>query len=168
MIQINSINEIKPNDTILFFDTKTGKIKGIDTILKIDTTGHCDYNPFMQKDKVFQGYLKGFLKDWDAFKIDNPKQYESYTDKKFHSALLTWDYGIVFTQVLNSNNPKLAQLAWENMMNQIKSNFELRKKFIDFTNTHSNVLHLLLFQETEHQVSSDFKQQLNQEFINLF
>lgn len=162
MQKVNSFKEIQNGQIVLFFDTNSGKIRGFDKILDIKPNG--DYEYKSQNQKIYNGNLNKLMSMYSAYVVSD--QFLKYSDELFASSLLNWDYGYVFTDVLNKDNI-LAKTVWSLIVKKAKNNIEFRIKFMDLTEQYKIELQLMLFQETENHISDLAKKKINHELISL-
>lgn len=162
MQKVNSFKEIQNGQIVLFFDTNSGKIRGFDKILDIKPNG--DYEYKSQNQKIYNGNLNKLMSMYSAYVVSD--QFLKYSDELHDSSLLSWDYGYVFTEVLNKENV-LAKAVWSVIAEKSKKDIKFRIKFMDLTEKYKFELHLLSLQETEQNISDLAKQKINNELISL-
>lgn len=160
--KIFSLNDIQEKQVILFVDKENHKIRGIDRVVSINrNTNEYFYNPlskphdFSLPYQTFTGNLVKNLNNYDAYLVDESFSLK-YCDQEFHSAILSWDYSYVMTFLFGN----IGSLLWDLMLSKVNESISMRIKFIDLTIKHKDTLHLLIFSDTQNQVSQDSINQL--------
>lgn len=160
-------NDIKKGDIILFIDKESKKIRGIDKVISIHSNEY-QYNPLKEPNhfslphQQFTGNLTKFLNQYDAYLVDESFSH-NYSDESLKSSILSWDYDYVFSDILWKDT---GSALWSLLTTEIQRNIDARVNFINLTKKYEHVLHLLIFQDTQHQVSNIAISEIRQDVLN--
>lgn len=167
--EITNPNDIKEKMTLLLIDSDN-KIRGIDTIHSINRKDQdYFYHPYKTNCPFNNPYHLSFenlFKRYTVFQVEDNFA-SKYSDECLQQACLKFDYGNIFKYALY--NEKYGTIIWSLLMKDVQSNIKSRIAFIDLANKYSNLLHILMFEETLHEKKDSLEtQELKAELKNLY